>query len=721
LEQSSQVRAILSDYLTHTLTGPAIEAPKGGVSGGMRMVKWKRQSFKVEARSVFSKTGWVRRSISSGELMDVYDVGVGERKVMKETLARINQADAPLEFTHQIPVRVLMRCLEVLDKLRREGELATQKDDTHEGGCNQEKLKQTRNWEEALVKQVRLGLLSDEKRGISEEGKRQAKNDDATAQVANWNRRVCERVCCEYQPGIHDAALDKIREFELRWYRSNQGGVIKSFRRYMKSEHGSDWLERVHRFYSSGGKMDHPNSDEELVKDYEVGIDAITRALGASFWDWEEGSTVFFWRWTREHRREVRDGLRVWFSRSKLPRYWGRQRWPVDTKQREQLKEKILKVVRRRYVSYGDVRSLTSFFAVPKGIGDIRVVYDATKSGLNSSIWAPNFALPTVASVLRNADDKTFYGDIDIGEMFLNYFLDPAIRPWAGVDVSGLSSAISQAEEKSSQAKSDRKILRWERSLMGVRSSPFNCVRAYLISEEMIQGDRKAKDNPFRWDYVVFNLPGTKSYDPARPWMYRWDEVSQAIASFVLSYVDDLRTGSSKGRRDCERVTHVAGAKLNYLGEQDASRKRGEASQEPGAWAGAVIMSKEGEGLYVSISQEKWEKVQSIVNRYDKIFATARSEGAQAKVDYKQLEKDTGFLVHVFMTYELLRPYLKGFYLTLNSWRFDRGDGGWKYDRRDWEDLAEEFWNDGERWEEARDDTKRDSHVDSPTICARGV
>jgi hypothetical protein len=167
-------------------------------------------------------------------------------------------------------------------------------------------------------------------------------------------------------------------------------------------------------------------------------MDEIARASAASSWEWDDGSTIFFWRWTREHRKELRDGLRVWFKRSELPAYWGRQRWPEDCTQRQQL-EKILKVFRRRYVSSGFVKSLTGFFAVPKGVGDIRVVYDATKSGLNASIWAPNFFLPTITSVLQNADDKTFYGDIDIGEMFLNYFLDPDIRPWAGVDLSEVS------------------------------------------------------------------------------------------------------------------------------------------------------------------------------------------------------------------------------------------------------------------------------------------
>jgi hypothetical protein len=37
-----------------------------------------------------------------------------------------------------------------------------------------------------------------------------------------------------------------------------------------------------------------------------------------------------------------------------------------------------------------------------------------------------------------------------------------------------------------------------------------------------------------------------------------------------------------------------------------------------------------------------------------------------------------GFMVYVSMTYTSLIPYLKGIYLTLNSWRPDRDKEGWK-------------------------------------------
>lgn len=36
---------------------------------------------------------------------------------------------------------------------------------------------------------------------------------------------------------------------------------------------------------------------------------------------------------------------------------------------------------------------LTKFFAMPKGINDLQMVYDASVSGLNEVIWTPSFML----------------------------------------------------------------------------------------------------------------------------------------------------------------------------------------------------------------------------------------------------------------------------------------------------------------------------------------
>lgn len=50
---------------------------------------------------------------------------------------------------------------------------------------------------------------------------------------------------------------------------------------------------------------------------------------------------------------------------------------------RDLIKHKLINVRANKYLSNGTVSSLTSFFDAPTGSDDIRMVYNATKSGLN--------------------------------------------------------------------------------------------------------------------------------------------------------------------------------------------------------------------------------------------------------------------------------------------------------------------------------------------------
>ncbi len=71
------------------------------------------------------------------------------------------------------------------------------------------------------------------------------------------------------------------------------------------------------------------------------------------------------------------------------------------------------------------IQLLIKYFAVPKGEGDWRVVYDVGANGLNDCVWAPSFFLPSVDALLRIVDHTSVMEDHDIGEMFLNFELRP--------------------------------------------------------------------------------------------------------------------------------------------------------------------------------------------------------------------------------------------------------------------------------------------------------
>ena len=100
------------------------------------------------------------------------------------------------------------------------------------------------------------------------------------------------------------------------------------------------------------------------------------------------------------------------------------------------MKAKLSNIRLKGYLEKGSVLSLTSYFAVPKGPDDIRMVYDGTKSGLNEALWVPSFGLPTIDTLLQSVEESTWMSDVDIGEMFLNFMIHPDIRPYCGVDLT---------------------------------------------------------------------------------------------------------------------------------------------------------------------------------------------------------------------------------------------------------------------------------------------
>jgi hypothetical protein len=323
---------------------------------------------------------------------------------------------------------------------------------------------------------------------------------------------------------------------------------------------------------------------------------------------------------------------------------------------------------KRGYIGVGLVSSLTSFFAVPKGTDDIRMVYDASKSGLNESIWVPRFPLPTMVNHLRAVERGTYMADLDVAEMFLNLNLHQQLQEGCGVD---LTHFCGQPEKGKLTVHE-----RWTRAAMGLRSSPYQAVQAMTFAEEVILGDHLDETNPFRWSRVRLNLPGQASYDPSLPWVSKVRATHQpggreVIASDVFIYVDDVRiTGPTEleGWAAAKRVSSV----LSYLGIQDAARKRREPRQDPGAWAGAVLRT-DGDAPAVEVSMEKWMKTKSLIAELVEMLQVSPD-----RLPLLRLLQIRGFLLYVTRTYRYMTPHLKGLHLTIDSWREGRDSEGWR-------------------------------------------
>ena len=313
------------------------------------------------------------------------------------------------------------------------------------------------------------------------------------------------------------------------------------------------------------------------------------------------------------------------------------------------VKAKLDKVRSRYYIRPGPVRSLVPTFHVPKGEEDVRMVYNGRASGLNSALWSPHFGLPTMRHSLRSLLPGYFQCDMDVGEMFLNFWLHRFLRPYVGVDVTHVRAVGRNSPEWERDRR--RNWEHWSRNCMGLRDSPYRSLQLMTKAKYAAYGNRRCPKNPFRWEKVILNLPGAKDYDPTLPWVCKLRSDGK-IACDKYIYIDDGRlTGPTKLEAwlAARRVCSV----LGYFGIQEAPRKRYEPLQEPSAWAGTVTKTSGG-AVVATVTKEKWAKSQSMVRELLQLLLAG-------PMPHKRLEKIRGFLIYVARTNRWMTLYLSPF------------------------------------------------------------
>jgi hypothetical protein len=399
----------------------------------------------------------------------------------------------------------------------------------------------------------------------------------------------------------------------------------------------------------------------ERSSDISAGWDCLSRVGDATFWDWSSGSRLFFWRWPQPLRVWAWDGLPV-YAHPDLPVYKKIQPPPKDQHTKKEVASKLSRFVERGYISQGSVTSLISYFSVPKGESDIRLVFDGTQSGLNSKLWAPSFCLPSIESLLPMLEPGTWQSDIDVGEQFYNFLLHPTIRPFCGIDFDPYLRPSGQQTRVP--------WMQWQRCVMGLATSPHGCVKMQMLAEELVRGNPCCPFNPFFFDLVRLNLPGSERYDPSIPRVSKVDSRSGRLAADMSTYVDNVRnTGSSA--LHCWQTSHRISTHFCYLGIQDTLCKCTMPRLLAGAWTGSIAQSRDGQ-VIVTCTEEKWSRAREYVFSIQSTLLTNQS------FHHKTLEQQRGFLVYIARTFPSLVPYLKGVHLTLDSWRAGRDSEGWK-------------------------------------------
>ena len=618
---------------------PAVIQLRPNTFHGSGILPWTNRNCLVITPSVFSSTSWVRRRISDSEWASILNI---PDFFFKQLLS--GDRRSIIEDTSFVPLGVVLQLLDSFKSLIGKGhshEITTSKKARLEyESC----IKFPTLPSESNMRMGETAVRNGETVNRDSRNTKATKNDDAEVPVYLWNEAIVQ----DGDPKKL-SALDVIRHFALRWWRKH---TTRDFLIWMKQEHPPNHM-----------------TSKEFVKNRKAGADCLARCANSSWWEWSLGSRPLFWRWPREYRATIRDGVKLWIK-GPLPEYRVPQRGEKDTVTREAIKAKLSAVISKGYLVQGEVKSLTSFFAVPKGEGDVRIVYDGTKSGLNNQLWAPWFPLPTIDTHLRSLNAGYCMGDIDFSEQFLNFILHEKVQKYAGVDVSPFFPELIDTTKHVLW-------LHWQRCGMGFVPSPYNAIQGTLFAEEVIRGNHTASDNVFRWDTIKLNLPGDPQYNPSNPWVYkeRWDgpkgAATSRIANDLVIYVDDART-SAPNYHECRQVSRRVASIANHLGLQDAARKRRDPSTNPGPWAGSIVHT-DGNHVEVSVSQERWNKAKTIIS-----WINASLLKEDGLIEFKTLESYRGFLIYISRTYPSITPYLKGIHLTLDSWRPWRDDEAWK-------------------------------------------
>ena len=128
---------------------------------------------------------------------------------------------------------------------------------------------------------------------------------------------------------------------------------------------------------------------------------------------------------------------------------------------------------------------------------------------------------------------------------------------------------------------------------MGLRDLPYRSLQLQVQLKLEVYGDRRVLSNPFHWDHVELNLPGSCGYQADLPWVMKI-RADRFLAAEIFVYVDDGRVVADLPDLAWQAAQAYA-SRCAKLGVQDASWKRTLPSETPGPWAGMVTHTNGGQ------------------------------------------------------------------------------------------------------------------------------
>lgn len=225
----------------------------------------------------------------------------------------------------------------------------------------------------------------------------------------------------------------------------------------------------------------------KFSKDLAAGTHVLSCYNNSSYFGWERGSALIFWRWHPMYINAARDGFSPFLIQQ--PPVYLKRPHPFPDKERRLFFTKIIKFIEKSYIIPNSVRhpiiSVVDYFAAPKGDSDIIPVFNGTTCGLN-------FWLPTAISLIDNLHYNYQVVDLDLGEMFNNFMLHISLQAYSGIDLTQFRDLLNLHFPE--QRPFPKRILfEWSRDWMGLKPSPFWAARFYYLMEEFMIGNTTLK------------------------------------------------------------------------------------------------------------------------------------------------------------------------------------------------------------------------------------
>jgi uncharacterized protein YcaQ len=129
---------------------------------------------------------------------------------------------------------------------------------------------------------------------------------------------------------------------------------LGTFRRLFQPKMLKRWKYNAQKsfegWYETAGQ--HMPHTTEILAD---GLKACKKADGASWWDWDAGSTLLFWRWPLDYVEVARVGITPMFD-MEPPTNQDKQPPYEEDKVREKVKAKLKKVLAEGYIELVDIK-----------------------------------------------------------------------------------------------------------------------------------------------------------------------------------------------------------------------------------------------------------------------------------------------------------------------------------------------------------------------------